>query len=105
MVYIRKIVFLLFFLMLVLNAPAQSGQVRQSPDDPPAANGGETRSVESLFDETTEYAVIKFKELEKSKTPYSQPLHEQILREQKQKAALYAAEVAARKDLAGEDFY
>ncbi len=100
----KKFFPIVFLLILAVNMPAQSGRVPQpSLDD--AATASDAPSAEKLFNETSEYAVKKFQELEKSSTPYSQTLHEQILREQKQLAARYAAELFARTDLTAEDSY
>lgn len=86
----------------VFSAVAQSGHAKPALED---AVLTEKPSAEKLFTEVSDYATIKFKELEKSKTPYSQPQHEQILREQKMMAARYAAELATRADLPASDFY
>lgn len=95
---------IVFLLILAINALSQSGRVKPpSPDDVAAAT--DTPSAEKLFNETSEYAVKKFRELEKSSTPYSQKLHEQILLEQRQLAARYSAELTARADLSPVDFY
>jgi thiol-disulfide isomerase/thioredoxin len=87
-------------------AMGQSARPKPTVDGPDAMNViTDPPSVEKLFNETSEYATVKFKELEKSATPYDQTLHQQILRDQKQLAARYVAELSRRADLTGEDVY
>lgn len=99
--------FLIFFLLvLAVNSPAQSGRARPpSPDYTPLSTAADLPSVEKLFTETSEYARKKFEELEKSRTPYSPAVYEQVLREQRQMAARYVTEVSARPQLSAEDTY
>ncbi len=101
----RKLLFLLFILFLFSNAFAQSG--RQNLKVPASSAVSEIKelSVAEMYAQATNYAVDKFTELEKKKTPYSEALHRKILQEQKQFAAKYAAEAASRENLSGEDFY
>jgi thiol-disulfide isomerase/thioredoxin len=101
----KKLIFIFFLLIAAVNSPAQSGRAKQpSPEDTPVSTA-ELPSVEKLFNETSEYAARKFAELEKSRTPYNQAVYEQVLREQRQLAARYVTEVAARKELSAEDSY
>ncbi len=58
-----------------------------------------------MFDEANAYAKKKFAEYESKKTPYSENLRLQTVREQKQLAAKYATLASARENSAGEDFY
>lgn len=104
----RKLLFLLFILFLFSNIFAQSGrQKNQNPSTPASSVVAEIKqlSVEEMFARTTNYALDKFTELEKKKIPYSEALHRNILQEQKQLAAKYAAETGGRENLAGVDFY
>lgn len=99
----RKLFFTILLLISVTTgAFSQSGHAKPpleeaAPVDPPSA--------EKLFTEVSEFATAKFKELEKGKAPYNQPLYEQVLRDQKMLAARYAAELNARTDLPTDDYY
>jgi len=100
----KKLVLIILLLIIAASSPAQSGRARQpSPDD--ISQPSELPSIEKLFNETSEYAVKKFQEMEKSRAPYSQAVYEQILREQRQLAARYVTEASARKELSAEDNY
>jgi thiol-disulfide isomerase/thioredoxin len=105
----RSFFVLISVLVLVLfanNAGAQSGRVNpNSPTDSSAPNPASEVSVKQMFEEANAYAKTKFAEYERSKTPYSEKLRLQTVRDQKQLAAKYAAVSAARAHLSGEDFY
>jgi hypothetical protein len=102
----RNPVLIFFLLIFAVNSPAQSGRARPpSPDYIPASTAAELPSVEKLFTETSDYAKKKFEELEKSRTPYSPAVYEQVLREQRQMAARYVMEVSARPELSADDTY
>jgi thiol-disulfide isomerase/thioredoxin len=102
----RVFFLIVFLLVLAACAQAQSGRGNMpSPDDTQASVSTELPTAEKRFNEVNEFAVKKYEELEKSKTPYSQTLHEQIIRDQKQLAARYASELYARTDLSAEDSY
>lgn len=62
-------------------------------------------SVKDMYTQAVNYARDKFTELEEKNAPYSEALHRQILKEQEQLAAKYAAAAAARTNLVGVDFY
>jgi len=97
---------LMTLIFSVTLAFSQSAHSKPTAPDPDATNViTMVPTVEQLFNETSEYATKKFKEMEKSAAPYDQALHQQILREQKQLAARYSAELAKRTDLAGEEIY
>lgn len=101
--------FVLFLLSLIFisGAFAQSGRV--NPAQTPAANSAiseiNDKTAEEMHTEASLYAMNKFAEFEKKKTPYSQALHEQTLREQKQLAAKFATVLAARENLSGADLF
>ncbi len=84
------------------------GQSGRTPDTLPEAFSGEDLSQKSLLElytEATNYARDKFTELEQENAPYSEKVHRQILQEQKQLAAKFAAEAASRTELSGLDLY
>ncbi|MGI8467926.1 MAG: redoxin domain-containing protein [Pyrinomonadaceae bacterium] len=60
---------------------------------------------QQMFDEANGYTKKKVDEFQAKKIPYSDALYQQIVREQKQLAAKYAATLATRANLAGDDFY
>jgi thiol-disulfide isomerase/thioredoxin len=101
----RNLLVLFLSVFLFSSVFAQSG--RQTVND---AASSETqairqRSVREMFTEASNYDRDKMTELDQKKVPYSEELHKQIIRDQKQLAAKYAAEAASRENLAGEDFY
>lgn len=101
----RKLLFLFLTLSLISNAFAQSGRQNVQPPTDSAVSQIEELSIEEMFTQATNYALDKITELEQKKVPYSETLHRNILQEQKQLAAKYAAEASQRENLAGEDFY
>lgn len=91
-------------------ALAQSGDASTAAPAPaaPAATPGPTpakRTANALYLEASNYAPNKFKEFAEKNVPFDPKLLEQTLKEQREMAARYAAELGARTDLAGEDFY
>lgn len=87
---------------------AQSGRV--DPQDPAVPNAtavgpANDLPVKTLFEEANKYRNAKFAEFEAKKVPVSETLIKQTQLEQKQLAAKYAALVATRTNLAGDDFY
>lgn len=93
---------LLLLILTASAASAQSGRVGPNQPEPtPAA----AVPVKQLFDETKNYLNTKLSEFEAKKIPFNQRLLTQTQTEQKQLAAKNAGIVAARKDLAGEDFF
>ncbi|HUF05741.1 MAG TPA: TlpA disulfide reductase family protein [Aridibacter sp.] len=101
----KKFLAVAFLLIAVSAAPAQSGR---NPDDGavPAASGDLSgKSVHDLYTEAVNYALNQFTELEQKNAPYSEAVHRQVLQEQKQLAAKYAAEATSRPDITGTDLY
>jgi thiol-disulfide isomerase/thioredoxin len=80
---------------------AQSGRVAVATSTP----NTEKRTAAALYQEAASYATDKFKEFATRKLPFDPKLLEKTLQEQREMAARYAAELGARTDLAGEDFY
>jgi thiol-disulfide isomerase/thioredoxin len=100
------IVFLL--LSFSFNAPAQSGRI--APKNTSAATDTATAELnnltaEQMFNEAISYARTKFAEFEQKKISYSDQLYRKIVLEQKQLAAKYAAALAPRPNLSGDEIY
>ena len=94
--------FLVLILFLSISTFAQSGRVG-APDSSTVATN--TLNAEKLYQEANNYARLRFAEFEQKKIPYSDNLRTQIVREQKQLAAKYAAQLSTINNLAGLDFY
>lgn len=100
--------FFILFLSLSTGGFAQANRVRQtSPDaaSQTADESGDAVSAADMYAEADAYAKIKITGFQAKKVPYSDDLYRQTLSEQKQLAAKYAAVLAARQNLSGEDFY
>lgn len=101
--------FVLFLLSLIFisGVIAQSRRVTptKTVSENPAINEISDKTAEEMHTEASLFAMNKFAEFEKKKLPYSQALHEQTLREQKQLAAKYATVLAARQNLSSDDLY
>lgn len=100
----RKL-FFLFLLLLVATNFAQSGRVNPNAKNPATANAFEDLTVKQMFDETNTYAKVKFAGFQEKKLPFDEKLYKQTMQDRKQLAAKYAAAIAARPNLAGDDFY
>ena len=100
----KFLVLSLIFSSLTFPIAAQSGRVAagQPSDSVPES---ETLTPKAMYEEANAYSKKKFDELQQKKTPFSDALYQQTLREQKQLAARYAATVLARPNPAGDDFY
>lgn len=103
----RQLFLSLVFLFLSISIFAQSRRV--NPNAPPPTTSTVSAmnelTVKQMFDEANVYAKNKFAEFERQKLPFSDSLLQRTVVEQKQLAAKYAALVATRSNLAGEDFY
>ncbi len=97
----------LILILFTINNFAQSRRV--NPNLPAATSSAQNPANDltprQMFDEANAYAKTKFAEYESKKTPYSENLRLQTVREQKQLAAKYAALASARENPVGEDFY
>jgi len=99
-----------FFSLLAISAFAQAGRVKPgSPngqtDSASDAAAASSASAEKMHEEANVYASLKYKEFERKKIPYSDTLQKQVVREQKQLAAKYAALIGTRQNLPGADIY
>lgn len=90
------------FALLHVNGFAQAGRI---PTQAPAVTSKDARSGSDLYDEASGYAARKFQEFASKKLPFDPKLAEQILKEQKELAARYAAELSARPKLTNDDLY
>lgn len=70
-----------------------------------AAATAEAQSASELYEEASGYAEKKIEEFTRRKVPYNPQLLEQTMQERRRLAALNATQLAARSNLAGEDFY
>lgn len=92
--------------IILLSAAAVFGQSgRKSPEPSETPSAFDALSVHAMYTQAVNFARDRFTELEQKNAPYSESLHLQILKEQKELAAKYAAAAAERKDLAGTDLY
>jgi thiol-disulfide isomerase/thioredoxin len=99
----RRIPVAILVLLAVCAMYAQSGRKNTEIGDTAGAFEGLT--VHDMYTQAVNFARDKYTELEQKNAPYSEALHLQILKEQKELAAKYAAAAAARADLQDTDFY
>lgn len=105
---LKIILSLLLISMVSASTTAQSGRrkVTTKTPGPSTSNSGfADMTLRQMFVKATSYAKDKFTEFERKKAPYSEALHRRTLQEQKQLAAMYAAQASTRDGLSGEDFY
>jgi thiol-disulfide isomerase/thioredoxin len=97
----------LFVFIFAGHDSAQSRRVSPNAPVPTTSIAPETKDLtaEQMFVEANTYRKNKFVEFEAKKLPFSDALFKQTVREQKQLAAKYAALLATRENLRGEDFY
>lgn len=102
---------LLLFVVVSSLAPERDfAQARRIPpgggsgSSPASAPTGGPTPVE-LYDEASDYADKKIEEFNRNKVKYDPRLLEQTMQEQRRLASLNATQLAARSNLAGEDFY
>ncbi len=96
-----------FFIILVLafNIFAQAGRVKPDLTKQAVATVSDELSAEKMYAEANDYAKVKFAEFNEKKLKFNEALRLKTLQEQKQLAAKYAAMLATRQNLVGEDFY
>jgi thiol-disulfide isomerase/thioredoxin len=91
-------------------APEQTfGQARRIPpggtnNSAPGAPASAKTAAE-IYEDVSTYAEKKFDEFTRTKVKFDPKLLEQTMQEQRRMAALSATQIAARPNLAGEDFY
>lgn len=103
----KLLIFTLLFSVFAVDVLAQSRRVvpNRTPEASSITNEFANFTSEQMYTEASLYARNKFAEFEQKKTPYSQALHQQILREQKQLAVKYALALSERENLSNDDFY
>ncbi|MEO6588129.1 MAG: TlpA disulfide reductase family protein [Pyrinomonadaceae bacterium] len=99
-----------FILTFTYSSLAQSRRVDPNkPTVEPPANSVAAQTIdltaEQMFTEASLYAMNKYAEYEQKKIVYNKLLHEKTQRDQKQLAAKYAAVLANRQNLSGDDLY
>src|SRR3989442_5577809 len=82
---------------------AGSGDGNKAPEGK-RTNGNESRTAAQLYEDANNYAQKKIDDFEKHHMPYDGRLADKIREEQRDLAARYATQLAARK-LAGQDTY
>ncbi|MBA2734567.1 MAG: TlpA family protein disulfide reductase [Acidobacteria bacterium] len=102
----RKLfVFAIFICALSLVSLDSFAQARRITKPQPSAAPADNRAASALYEEASGYAARKFQEFQSKKLPFDPKLLEKTVREQKELAARYAAELVARPNLSGDDFY
>lgn len=91
-------------LFLSLNLFAQAGRVKSDPAQN-ASNIAATFEPEKMFREANDYSREKFAEFQQKKVPFNENLRMRTMREQKELAAKYAAQLSTLNRLNGDDFY
>lgn len=102
-----KLFFISLILFLSTTVFTQSRRVNPTTQMPTSAATVEIKNltVEEMYNEAGTYAKLKFAEFERKKIPYTDKLYRQIVLEQKQLAAKYAAALSTRTNLADADLY
>ncbi len=100
----NKFCFLLIFLIIPTMIFAQSRRVTPNVSTATASADSVKTSAE-LYDDANTYAKRRFDEFERKQIPFSATLEKQTFLEQKQLAARYATQIAARNNLKADDFY
>ena len=102
-------ILVLFIAITTLALPQTFAQARRIPPggssnpSPSTAVGGRTPA--ELYEEASGYMVKKLDDFERNKVKFDPKLLEQTKQEQRRMASLSATQIAARPNLAGEDFY
>jgi thiol-disulfide isomerase/thioredoxin len=99
----------LAIVLIAASIPSFAQSRRVSPKTTTTASSPATSegamTAAALYEEVSGYAQKKFREFTEKKVPFDPKTLEKTLQEQKELAARYAALLAARTGLAGEDFY
>lgn len=108
----HRLAFILALLIISTLAPRES--FAQSRRVPPGGGGTTSAPVNApsngqtpaaVYEEVSDYASKKFDEFNRKKVPFNPQLLDEIKQEQRRMASLSATQLAARANLAGEDFY
>lgn len=101
----KRLAFVLLTSTLTLLSVDVFAQARRIATTPPLAAAKEEQSAAALYNDAAGYAARKFQEFASKKLPYDPKLMEQTLKEQKELAARYAAQLGARPNLSSDDVY
>lgn len=103
----RKVWLISFVILsLALNFWAQAARVKPNSNPGESVSGTKDEiNSEKMYAEANDYAKLKFAEFNEKKIAFNEALRVRTLNEQKQLAAKYAAILATRQNLTGEDFY
>ena len=103
---LRMLVLLLLAVFPIGSAPGQTPQApAASPETKEVKAPSATLPAKVLFDEADSYIKKRFEEFNKQKLPFNQELESKTKQEQQRLAAKNAADLQARKSLAGGDVY
>lgn len=94
-----------FLLLLASGYVDCYAQARRISSPAPTATSKETRNGSALFDDASGYTARKFQEFAAKKLPFDPVIAEQTIKEQKELAARYAAELHSRSNLSVDDLY
>ncbi|HEX8852763.1 MAG TPA: TlpA disulfide reductase family protein [Pyrinomonadaceae bacterium] len=94
----------LFSHAFATEAAAQARPQRAVDGNPAAATATGVSAV-GLYEEASQYARKKFEEFERASVPFSEPLKQKTLQEQRELALRNAAQLAAHGPLRGTDLY
>lgn len=108
----HSLAFICLLLVAVLTfAPRESfAQSRRVPPGggvtgAPVSAATKEQTPAAVYEEVSDYAAKKFDEFNRKKVPFNPQLLEEVKQEQRRMASLSATQIAARNNLAGEDFY
>lgn len=101
----KLIVFTLLTCALSLATLQGFAQARRITKPPSATAPVDVRAASELYEEASGYAAKKFQEFQSRQLPFDPKLLEKTVQEQRELAARYAAELIARQNLSGDDFY
>jgi thiol-disulfide isomerase/thioredoxin len=101
----KFVAFMVLTCALALLSVDGFAQARRITTTPPLAATKEERGASALYNDASGYVARKFQEFASKKLPFDPKLADQTMKEQKQLAARYAAELGARPNLSGDDLY
>jgi thiol-disulfide isomerase/thioredoxin len=104
----RTMAALLFIALIVsplFHVRAQSGRVSPEKTAASASTSPDERKASVLYEEAEGYVTRRFEQFNRDRVPYDKERAAQTYVEQRELAARYAKLLAARKELADEDFF
>jgi thiol-disulfide isomerase/thioredoxin len=100
-----SVVLLLVFAIRIASFSTASVFAQGSQNGEPTASVATQPTAAALYEEAAGYAPKKFQEFQQQKVAFDPKLLDQTVKEQRALAARNAAQLAARTNLAGADFY